>query len=337
MISEYHPLNTLGPRIEISVVLERLGVMTNISKRVPIGLMIAGTTLMLLSLMIIVSTGTKAAGVAGTYTSTTPSQGYTDDTYPAKFIYDAKLTLNAGGSGSFWLKYTNVIVHQSGWVNPSDLIGRTNTVSVDYTVLGSSVTVTVHAGTFSFDMRVTLSGNRLSGSGSYTDPSYATNSWTLDVTKSGGGSAAGTPNVGGLAGAAGIGGFLAGFGASILPPPRYMGGSIMRPSKSPLGTPYAPSQSVVLNHQISSMTNQNNLGVTRPLPDVPRMQFGPGPIQFPNVQMGQPTVVQPTDIRQTDVLAKRFCPNCGSTLGYTAAGWGCPFCHRAPPGGLDPR
>jgi hypothetical protein len=159
----------------------------------------------------------------------------------------------------------------------------------------------------------------------------------LDVTKSGGGSTAGAPNVGGLAGAAGIGGFLAGFGASILPPPRYMGGSIMRPSKSPLGTPYAPSQSVVLNHQISSMANQNNLGVTRPLPDVPRMQFGPVPIQFPNVQMGQPTVVQPTDIRQTDVLAKRFCPNCGSTLGYTAAGWGCPFCHRAPPGGLDPR
>jgi hypothetical protein len=314
--------------------------MTSISKRVPLGLMIAGTTLMLLSLMIIVSTGTNAAGVPGTYTSTTPNQGYTDDTYPAKFIYDAKLTLTAGGSGSFWLKCTNVIVHQSGWVNPSDVIGKSQTVSVDYTVSGSSVTVTVQAGTFSFDMQLTASGNRLSGSGSYTDPSYVTNSWTLDVTKSGssgggGGSAAGAPNVGGLAGAAGIGGFLAGFGASILPPPRYMGGSIMRPSKSPLGTPYAPSQSVVINHQLSSMANQGN--VTRPLPDVPRMQFGPGPIQFPNVQMGQPTVVQPTDIPPTDVLAKRFCPNCGSTLSYTAAGWGCQGCQRAPPGGLDPR
>lgn len=314
--------------------------MTLRTKHVPMGLMIAGTTLMLLSLMVIVSTGAKAVGVAGTYTSTTPGQGYTDDTYPAKFIYDAQLTLYSGGSGSFWLKYTSVVVHQSGWVNPADLIGRSNTVSVDYTVFGSSVTVTVYAGSFSFDMQLTLSGNRLSGSGTYTDPSYATNSWTLDVTKSGGGGGGGSatvaPELGGIAGAAGIGGFLAGFGASILPPPRPMGGSIMRPSKSPLGTPYAPSQSVVLNHQLSSIAQQNNVGVTRPLPDVPRMQFGPGPIQFPNVQMGQPTVVQPTDIRPTDVQAKRFCPNCGSTLSYTAAGWGCPFCRRAPPGGLDP-
>ena len=309
--------------------------MTSISKRVPLGLMIAGTTLMLLSLMIIVSTGTKAAGVPGIYTSTTPDQGYTDDTYPAKFIYDARLTLDASGTGSFWLEYTNVIVHQPGWVNPADLIGVEDSANVRYTVLGSTVTVTVLASTFSFDMRLTLSGNRLTGSGSYADPSSTTNSWTLDVTKGGGSgaSAAGVPAIGGLAAAAGIGGALAAFGASIFPPPRYMGGSIMRPPASPLGTPYAPSQSVVINHQLSSMANQGN--VTRPLPDVPRMQFGPGPIQFPNVQMGQPTVVQPTHIRPTDVQAKRFCPNCGSTLSYTAAGWGCQRCHRAPPGGVD--
>jgi hypothetical protein len=297
--------------------------------------MIAGTTLMLLSLMIIVSTGTNAAGVPGTYTSTTAGQGYMDDMYPAKYVYDAKLTLYAGGSGSLWLKCTNVIVHNSAGNGASSMLGRSQTISVDYTVMGSSVTITLHdpyGG--NYDITVTSSGSRLSGSGQYTDLSYNTNSWTLDVTK-GGGSAAGVPAVGGLAAAAGIGGFLAGFGASILPPPRYMGGSIMRPSKSPLGTPYAPSQSVVINHQLSSMANQGN--VTRPLPDVPRMQFGPGPIQFPNVQMGQPTVVNPTDIRPTDVQAKRFCPNCGSTLSYTAAGWGCQSCHRAPPGGLDPQ
>lgn len=311
--------------------------MTILSKRVPPGLMIAGTTLMLLSLMIFISVGTNAAGVPGTYTSTTLNQGYTSDTYPAKFIYDARLTLDASGTGSFWLKYTNVIVHQPGWVSPADLIGVEDSATVRYAVLGSTVTVTVLASTFSFDMRLTLSGNRLTGSGSYTDPSSTINSWTMDVTKGGGSgaSAAGVPAVGGLAAAAGIGGFLAGFGASILPPPRYMGGSIMRPPASPLGTPYAPSQSVVINHHLSSIVDQNNLGVTRPLPDVPKMPFGPGLIQFPNVQMGQPTVVQPTDIRPTDVLSKRFCPNCGSTLSYTAAGWGCPFCHRAPPGGVD--
>jgi hypothetical protein len=215
------------------------------------------------------------------------------------------------------------------------MIGKTQTVSVDYTVMGSSVTITIHdpyGG--NYDLTVTSSGNRLFGSGSYQDISYVTNSWTMDVTK-GGASSIGAPNVGGLAAAAGIGGFLAGFGASLLPPPKYMGGSIMHRSNSPLGTPYAPSQSVVLNHQTSSMANLNNPGVARPLPDVPRMQFGPGPIQFPNVQMGQTTNIQPTEIKPTDVQAKRFCPNCGSTLGYTAAGWGCPFCHRAPPGGLD--
>ena len=309
--------------------------MKRMAERVHLGLMIAGTTLLLFSLMLIVGIGTTAAGVAGTYTSTTPGQGYTDDTWPAKFIYDAKLILNSGGSGSLWLKCTNVIVHQSGWVDPATMIGKTQTVSVDYTVMGSSVTITIHdpyGG--NYDLTVTSSGNRLFGSGSYQDISYVTNSWTMDVTK-GGVSSIGAPNVGGLAAAAGIGGFLAGFGASLLPPPKYMGGSIMPRSNSPLGTPYAPSQSVVLNHQTSSMANLNNPGVTRPLPDVPRMQFGPGPIQFPNVQMGQTTNIQPTEIKPTDVQAKRFCPNCGSTLGYTAAGWGCPFCHRAPPGGLD--
>ncbi len=288
---------------------------------------------MLIAMMTIVSFASSAAGVSGTYRSTTAGNGYTDDTYPAKFYYDATLTLSATGGGSFKLTCTDIDEHVSGWIDPS-MIGRSQTVSVDYTVVGSSVTITVNAGTFSFDMRVTYNGGRLTGSGAYVDPSSSTNSWTLDVTKGGGGtSSMGVPALGGVAGAAGIGGFLAGFGASILPPPRYMGGSILRPINSPLGTPYAPSQSVVLNHQLSSMAGQGN--VTRPLPDVPRMQFGPGPIQFPNVQMGQQTVVQPTEIRQTDALAKRFCPNCGSTLSYTAAGWGCPFCHRAPPGGLD--
>jgi len=307
-------------------------------KHVPLGLMICGSALMLISMMMLVSVRTSAESVAGTYTSTTPGQGYTDDTYPAKFIFDAKLTLSSTGGGSFWLKYTAVTFHQSGWGSPSDYIGRSSTMTVDYTVMGSTVTVTVHTDMgFTFDMRLTYNGGRLTGSGSYVDPNYATNSWTIDVTKSGGGSGGagtmGVPGVSSIAGAAGIGGFLAGFGASILPPPRSMGGSILGPSRSPLGTPYAPSQSVVLNHQLSSMAGQGN--VTRPLRDVPRMQFGPGPIQFQNVQMGQQTVVQPTDIRPTDVQAKRFCPNCGSTLSFTAAGWGCPFCHRAPPGGLD--
>jgi len=301
-----------------------------------LGLLISGTSFILLSLMLAASGGSTAAGAAGTWTSTTPGEGYFDHTYPADFHYDAKLTLGSGGSGSLWLKCTDVDINVAGWESAQGAIGKSQTVSVDYTVLGSTVTLTIHDNYGgSYVLPVTLSGDRLSGSGQYTDIAYTVNSWQMDLTRGGGGASLGFSGLGGLAGAAAIGGFLVGFGVSLLPPPRYMGGSIMPPSKTALGTPYAPSQSVVLNHQISSIADQDNLGVTRPLPDVPRMQFGQGPIQFPNVQMGQTSVITPTDIRPTDVQAKRFCPGCGSTLMFTAAGWSCPFCHRAPPGGLD--
>ncbi len=305
-----------------------------------VGLVISGGTLLFLSIALFLSGATNAESVSGTWTSTSYGQGYTDDTYPADYFYDAKLVLGVGGSGTFTLKCTDVQNVQPGWEAALDMIGKSQTVNVDYVVYGSSMTITVHdpyGG--SFDLPVTVNGNRLSGSGSYTDQYYTVNSWTMDLTK-GGGSGAGISGlgVGGLAGAAGaaaVGGFLIGFGVSLIPPPRFMGGSIMPQSNSPLGTPYAPSQSLVLNHQISSMANQPPGSATRPLPDVPRMRMQFDPIQFPNVEMGRTTVVQPTDVHPTDVLSKRSCPNCGSTLMATAGGWSCPFCNRAPPGGLD--
>lgn len=156
----------------------------------------------------------------------------------------------------------------------------------------------------------------------------------MDVTRGGGSTSFGFSGIAGIAGAAAISGFLVGFAVSLLPPPRYMGGSVMPPSQTTLGTPYAPSQSLVLNHKMSSMADQPG-GVTRPLPDVPRMRMQFDPIQPPNVEMGKTTEVRPTDVHQTDVLSKRTCPNCGSTLMVTAAGWSCPSCNRAPPGGLD--
>jgi len=294
-----------------------------------LGLLISATAFLLLSLMLVSSVGTEAAGVTGTYTSTTPGHGYFDSTYPADYTYDAKLTLNAGGSGSLWLKCTDVVVNQAGWEAAYDMLGRSQTVDVDYVVFGSTVTITIHDGYGgNYPLSVTSSGNRLSGSGSYTDISYVTNSWQMDVTKGGGGSTSlGLSGIAGIAGAAAIGGFLVGFAVSLLPPPRYMGGSIMPRSNSPLGTPYAPSQS------IGSMANQPG-GVTRPLPDVPRMHMFE-PMQFPNVEMGRTTEIRPTEIHQTDVLSKRSCPNCGSTLMVTAAGWSCPFCNRPPRGGVE--
>lgn len=300
------------------------------------GLMISGTVFVMLSLMLLTGGATTAETVTGTWTSTVAGQGYFDSTYPADYTYDAKLTLNSGGSGSLWLRCTNVVINQPGWGSASEMLGKSQTVSVDYTVLGSSVTITIHDNYGgSYVLHVTVSGSRLSGSGQYTDISYVTNSWQMDLTKGGGGSTSlGISGIAGIAGAFALGGFLVGFGVSLMPPPRNMGGSIMPQSQSPLGTPYAPSQSLVLNHQISSMANQPG-GVTRPLPDVPRMRMQFDPMQFQNVQMGRPTDVRPTDVHPTDVLSKRACPNCGSTLIATAWGWSCPFCNRAPPGGLD--
>ncbi len=301
-----------------------------------IGLMVSGTVFVLLSLVLASSGGSRAADATGVYTSTIPGEGYFDSTYPADFTYDAKLTLNAGGSGSLWLKCTDVVVNVAGWEAALDAIGQSQTVAVDYTVLGSTVTLTIHDNYGgSYVLPVTLDGNRLYGSGQYTDISYVTNSWQMDVTKGGGSSVSlGFSGIAGIAGAAAIGGFLVGFAVSLLPPPRYMGGSILAPNQTTLGTPYAPSQSVVIDHRMSSMANQPG-GVTRPLSDVPKMPMRFDPIQFPNVEMGKTTDVRPTDVHQTDVLSRRACPNCGSTLIVTAAGWSCPFCNRAPPGGVD--
>ena len=300
------------------------------------GLMFAGIAF-LLGIVLAASGPADAAGVTGTYRSTNAGEGATDATGAADFIYDATLTLTLGGGGSLTLKCTDIIEHIPGFADFS-MIGKSQTESVQWTSSGSSVTVSVAGTPLTFHL--TLSGDRLTGTGSYVGGVSETNSWTMDVTKGGsgggggggGGGVAGWGTFGyaaGLASAFTIGGGLAALSASMLPPPRFMGGSILPANNTVLGTPYAPSQS------LGSLGNQGQ--VTRPIPDVPKMRFPVGPIEFPNVQMGQQTVVQPTEVRPTDVLSKRFCPNCGAQLTASAAGWGCPFCHRAPPGGLDPQ
>jgi hypothetical protein len=300
--------------------------------------LVSGTVFALLSLMLALSGGSQAADVTGVYNSTVADEGYFDSTYPADFTYDARLTLYADGTGSLWLECTDVYVNMDGWVNPADVIGQTQTVDVDYAVVGSSITITIYDNYGGvYVLPCTLDGNRIYGSGQYTDISYVTNSWEMDVTKGGGSGdpiSLGISGIAGIAGAIAVGGFLVGFGVSLLPAPRNMGGSIMAPRQTALGTPYAPSQSVVVDHKLSSMANQPG-GVTRPLPDVPRMPMQFDPIQFPNVEMGRATDVRPTDVHPTDVLSTRTCPNCGSTLMATAAGWSCPVCNRAPPGGVN--
>jgi hypothetical protein len=343
MSSSVRLLNRLSPMIIVSgvyksvittlilaVIVRQTEVKSIMSRGRRLTLVIPGTALIVLSFMLIASGGTKADSVSGTWTSTVAGHGYFDHTWPADFYYDGRLSID-GGSGSFKLTCTNVVINQPGWEAALQGIGMITNVGVEYTVLGSSVTLMVH-GTDgrTYTYALTVNGGRMTGSGQYTDSSGTVNSWTLDLTRSGGGTSVGAlPNLAGPAAAASIGGFLAGFAVSLLPPPRYMGGSIMPPSKTTLGTPYAPSQS------IGSFRDQIG-GVTRPLPDVPRMRMPLDPIQFPNIQMGTPTEIRPTDIHPTDTLSKRFCQYCGSPLMVTAGGWSCPGCNRAPPGGLDP-
>ena len=313
----------------MAVIVGETEVRSIMSRRGRLALVIPSMSLIVLSFMLISSGGTRADTVSGTWTSTVAGNGYFDHTWPADFYYDGKLTLNSG-TGSFKLTCTRVVINQPGWEAALEGVGQITTVGVDYTVLGSSVALRVHGtdGRF-YTFALTVSGGRMTGSGQYTDGSGTVNSWTMDLTRGGGGTSLGAlPNLTGIAAAASIGGFLAGFAVSLLPPPRYMGGSIMPPSRTTLGTPYAPSQS------IGSFRDQTG-GVTRPLPDVPRMRMQTD-IQFPNVVMGTPTEIKPTDIRPTDTLKKRFCQFCGSPLIVTAGGWSCPGCNRAPPGGLDP-
>jgi hypothetical protein len=318
-------VNTL---LMLAVVVRRTELGSIMSRSGRLALVIPGTALIILSFMLIASGGTRADSVSGTWTSTVPGNGYFDHTWPADFYYDGRLTLDSG-TGSFKLTCTNVVINQPGWEAALEGVGQITTVIVDYTVLGSSLTLRVHGtdGRF-YTFALTVSGGRMTGSGQYTDGSGTVNSWTMDLTRGSGTSLGALPNLTGIAAAASIGGFLTGFAVSLLPPPRYMGGSIMPPSKTTLGTPYAPSQS------IGSFRDQTG-GVTRPLPDVPRMRMPLDPIQFPNVEMGRPTDIRPTDIHPTDTLSKRFCQFCGSPLIVTAGGWSCPSCNRAPPGGLD--
>lgn len=333
-------LNRLSPMIIVSgiyksvntplilaVVVGQTEVRSIMSRGGRLAFVIPGMSLIVLSFMLIASGGTRADTVSGTWTSTTPGHGYFDHTWPADFYYDGKLTLDSG-TGSFKLTCTNVVINQPGWESALSGIGMITNVGVDYTVLGSSVSLRVHGtdGRF-YTFALTVSGGRMTGSGQYTDTSGIVNSWTLDLTRGGGGTSVGAlPNLAAYAAPIAIGGFLVGFAVSLLPPPHYMGGSIMPPSKTTLGTPYAPSQS------IASFRDQTG-GVTRPLPDVPRMRMQTD-IQFPNVVMGTPTEIKPTDIHPTDTLKKRFCQFCGSPLMVTAGGWSC-SCKRAPPGGLD--
>jgi hypothetical protein len=258
------------------------------SKGKYLALLIPGIALVVISLMLIASGGAKAAGVTGTWSTTPGSDGYFDDTWPADFHYDAELTLYSGGTGIFKTTCTSVTNVQSGWESAYSGVGKTTTVSVTYTTSGSSVTLVMAGYTFP----VTVSGNRMTGSGSYVDPGYVTNSWTIDLTFGGGGGGGsasdfGLPDLSALAApAAGIAaaGGIVGLAASLLPPPVS------------LNMPLQPPGTTTGNHLVPA--------------DAP-MQAPPGGYP-PNYPYPQGT------------SATMNCPFCGMpTLSPFATGWFC--------------
>jgi hypothetical protein len=221
-----------------------------------LALLIPATALIIMSFMLIASGGARAASVTGTWSSTAGSDGYFDDTWPADFHYNAWLTLYSGGTGTFKLTCTSVTSVQPGWESAYTGVGKTTTVNVDYTTSGSSVTLVVHStmgGTYTFPL--TVSGNRMTGSGSYVDEGYVTNNWAMDLTLGGGGGGGGSgdlglPDLSSLsAPAAGIAiaGGVVGLAASLLPPPLSLqmplqppgttSGSHLVPADAPMQAP----------------------------------------------------------------------------------------------------
>src|SRR4030042_6785057 len=105
------------------------------SKSGCLGLLISGTVFITLMLMLVASGESSAVGAAGTWTSTTAGEGYFDHTYPADYYYDATLTLGSGGSGSLTLRCTDVVVNVTGGESALGMIGKSQTLGGDYSVL----------------------------------------------------------------------------------------------------------------------------------------------------------------------------------------------------------
>jgi hypothetical protein len=259
------------------------------SKGKYLALLIPGAALIMISFMLIASGGAQAAGVTGTWSTTPGADGYFDDTWPADFHYDAELTLYAGGTGRFVTTCTYVDNVKSGWESAYSMEDEVTDIDVTYTVSGSSVTLIMAGYTFP----VTVSGDRMTGSGTYTDTSGTANHWTIDLTLSGGGGGGGSgsdfglPDLSALAApAAGIAaaGGIVGLAASLLPPPLS------------LQMPLQPPGTTSGNHLVPA--------------DAPR-QAPPGGYP-PNYPYPQGT------------SATMNCPFCGMpTLSPFATGWFC--------------
>jgi hypothetical protein len=159
----------------------------------------------------------SAASPVGTWSSRVAGEGYVDRTAPANFHYDVYLEVKSGSS-PIKLTCRKVDINWAGWEEARKAVGRIYNYNAATTITGNGCTLVIEG--YSFPLK--LDGNRLFGSGAYTDSAGTLNTWNYDLT--GGGSAAlGDMAVASVAGAASAGlGAAAGAAASLAPAPRLV-------------------------------------------------------------------------------------------------------------------
>jgi len=208
------------------------------------------------------SSGDAAAESAeGTWTPRNPGEGFVQDTWPADWHYDIKLTLS-GGSGSWWMKVVSVTNVQPGQESARQTVGNTFSYRVSYTSTSSGINLVMEGKT----LPLKISGGYMTGSGSYNPGDGSTLRWTVDLKGGSGIEAMGDMASVAMAGAAvGVVGGVVGMAAAAVPAPR------------PIPRPPAPHQS----------GGQQFWNVQRPQ----------GPI-YPNAPPQRPYTVGPGDERQ---------------------------------------
>ncbi len=291
------------------------------------------------------SSGDAAAeGAEGTWTPRNPGNGFIQDTWPADWHYDVKLTLS-GGSGTWWMKVVSVTNVQPGQESARSTVGNSFSYRVTYTSTSSGINLRMEGKT----LPLKISGGYMTGSGSYDPGDGSTLRWTVDLKGGSGIGAMGDMASVAMAGAAvGVAGGIAGIAAAAVPAPK------------PIPRGPAPSQSAGQQfwnvHRPQGPIYPNAPpqrpytvapGDARPYEPVPFNPGAPDPSQMQSlggigVHQGPPdTPPPPTPPHGGETMndANPHCPKCGHktlpTPYRTAYGyrWQCPNCNGYLPWG----
>jgi len=293
----------------------------------------------------LVGQNARADGAAGTWTGTCTESSSAADRY-----YDATLTLDDSLSGTLELTCTREVVKISGFGSGT---GGTTTARVQGTMSGSTLTLNLYYGGYTYTYTLTVSGGKMTGGGQYVGAVGQLETWTFDLT---GGGIFGSFDIYSLAipsaSLSFIGGIL-GLVASSLPAPRGLMGFRGRTRNRPnYHHPYV-TQIPYRAHQPSPPPVAAPPPAIPPPFGAPAPAAGPAPLKNPNdtLVMLLRSDIGPTDgghlvpwdaPRQCDqdkdpqdypypkgTSATMRCPYCGcNTLSPFTTGWYCtnPLC-----------